>query len=89
SLLGEQLKDMVQEDPVDRAALLKELDRIEGTIGRISRVTNSMREFAHGVSRSTPTRRTVRSLVEDLLMFCEHEIAKRSIDVKTDLSAAG
>lgn len=79
SVIGDNLKDMVSEEEFDKTKFLTSLDMIENTIQRISKITNGMREFAHGVRTEKNTEMALQDLIEVALIGSEPLMAEGGI----------
>jgi two-component system, NtrC family, sensor kinase len=79
--LGGQLQDMITDDPIDRMSCISALENIHKTVDRISKITGSMRAMAHGVRNGDIKPASVRTLVNDALLFCSHQAENRGIRI--------
>lgn len=80
SLVGDQMKDLVSEPTVDRDALIKMLNTIEITVVRISKITKSLWSFALRMNQNKVGTFTVKDLIEDTLVMCDHRLKGLAID---------
>jgi C4-dicarboxylate-specific signal transduction histidine kinase len=84
SMVGGNIKDIVNEEEFDRQKILTGLDKIEQTIARISKITNAMRDFANGVKNEKYTQIHVQDLINSALIVGEQRLKQENIKLIRD-----
>jgi signal transduction histidine kinase len=80
SVIGDSLKDMIIETHIeDKTKFLTSLDMIESTIQRISKITNGMRDFAHGVRTEVYIEILVKDLITAALISSDQLMMEENI----------
>jgi signal transduction histidine kinase len=87
SILGGQLKDLAgEETDFDKKSFIDMIDLIEGTIFRISKITNSLRTFAQGIMGEAPSIKVISDIVEDALVLSEQKLEEKGIRVQKNIA---
>lgn len=80
SIVGSQMKELVDEPDLDREALIKMLNTIEATVVRISKITKSLWSFALRMNQDKVGTFTLKDLIEDTLVMCDHRLKGLAIN---------
>lgn len=88
SLRADQLRDCIEETPIDKEMFLKALDAINKTTDRIAKIVTGLRFFARDGSSMPFVQSPVAPLIEDTLSFCSEKFNKCGVTVNCDLSTA-
>ncbi len=82
SLSVDHLRDLVQDEKLDKEAVERALDRIENTTFRIARIIKSLKTFCSDGSAQPTTDIPVRELIDDTLSFCSQRFSTGSVDLR-------
>lgn len=85
-MINDNLKSMMQEAIVDTEAISLDLHKIEKTIVRISKITNSLKTFSSGSQTGTHTNVSVRYIIEDVLFFYGLQLKNKSVQINYNLA---
>lgn len=87
SVLGGQLKDLAGADSTfDRDSFIDMINKIEATISRISKVTNSLKTFALGIRGEAPAFKAISEIIEDALVLSEQNLEQKGIQIKKNIT---
>ncbi len=80
-LLTEQINELVQEEPLDRAMLSKMAATIALTVRRISLIIKGMRTFSRDGSQDPFVPASLRQIIEETLLLCGEKLKHADISV--------
>jgi signal transduction histidine kinase len=84
SLVTEQIRELVGEDPIDRTTVLKMTDTVSMTVRRISGIVKGLRTFSRDGSEDPLLPTPVRQIVEETLMLCGEKLKHANIVVQVE-----
>jgi C4-dicarboxylate-specific signal transduction histidine kinase len=80
-MINDNLKSMMQEAIVDTEAISLDLNKIEKTIVRISKITNSLKTFSSGSQTGTHTNVSAKHIIEDVLFFYGLQLKNKLVKI--------
>jgi signal transduction histidine kinase len=80
-ILGGQLKDMVNDQRIDKKSFFDTLDMIEKTVTNISRITNGLKTYARGIGGESFSFTSISQIIENTLALCEQHLKENGIKV--------
>lgn len=86
SMRAEQLKEILEEEDVDKAFVVETLDVIEKTSARIAKIIRGMRTFARDGESDPFEQASVRAIIEDTFAFCGEKLKHRGVDLRIEAS---
>jgi signal transduction histidine kinase len=81
-LLGGHMKSLVAEKNQNKETLIKDIESIEKTINRISRITSNLRVFAKGIKREPFEIVLLKEVIANAISLCESNLIEQNIDLK-------
>ena len=94
TLLNSQVRDLIEEESLDRSALLQLNDAIEKSVDRIGKIVRGLRSFARNEDADPPASFSIREMVEDTRALCEerfrtHGVPLTLAPISDDVSFVG
>lgn len=69
-------------EPIDRAAVLEEIAKIEATVQRIARIVSSQKAFSRNAENDPFEYVPVAHVIEDTVELCRHRFETRGIELR-------
>lgn len=70
---------------IQPAEVVGELEKIEATVGRISRITTSLLTFSHASKEMPLNRHTIRDVVDETLALCGERFLRAGIQIRREI----
>lgn len=86
-LTVEQLQAQEREGQLPRERLMRGLSRLESTLGRVTRIMKSLRNFARDGEGDAPEPVRLGGFIEDVLYFCRERILNHGIRLNVQIPA--
>lgn len=78
----EMLKSILEEEPLDKAEILRQLDTIDVTGQRIAKIIRSMKTMAHHQEEEPTEAVSLQNLLDDATDLCWHRFQNRGISIR-------
>lgn len=81
-MVGDQIQDLVSEDPIDRNLIIEMSQTIGKTVKKISTIINGLRTFSRDGSQDRFDLTPVKEIIENTLTLCTEKIKHAAIKVE-------
>lgn len=81
---AQQIRSWIEMGKVDQERLLKAIDSIEKTGGRIAKIVKGLRAFARDGQQDPFVLTPLKDIVEDTLAFCQSKLTNHEVDLRVD-----
>lgn len=82
--LSEQLRELLLEEPLDKATIVENATVIEATVQRIAKIVSGLRSFSRDASVDQFKTESIQRIIDETLALCGERIKQHSIDLQID-----
>ncbi|MEW6055483.1 MAG: ATP-binding protein [Bdellovibrionota bacterium] len=89
STLASQLKDLVDEKPIDLALIKAHADKIESTSFRIAKIVSGLRSFSRNANSDPFVSVQAKQLCDDVLSLCQERFGLHGVKLSVNVKSEG
>jgi len=86
SILSSQLKEVVDDDPIDKELLKGHADKIEKTSSRIAKIIKGLRSFSRDSTSDPFILINATELIEDVFSLCKEKFSSHGVEMNVSFS---